>query len=295
LDDFFYHEPVLLDKVKELLLTNKDTSESKLYADCTLGGGGYTKMILEAASPGTKVICIDKDDNAIEYSKKQLGAFTDRLVFFRGNFADIKQIACTFGAGKVSGIVMDLGLSSYQIESEEGFSYQRDTALDMRADRQQELTAASILNNYNEEQLFHIIDDFGELRYSRQVTRDIVSYRNTKKFETTFDLVELLKIKIPPRYLKGDLSKVFQALRIEVNNELANLEKVLDDSPYILEKGGRVIVVSYHSLEDRIVKHKFRSNKELKVITKKPVEAEDVEITKNVRSRSAKLRAAEKL
>lgn len=291
----FYHEPVLIDKVKELLLTNSDSSAAKIYVDCTLGGGGYTKMILEETQPSVKVICIDKDDNAIEYSKKRLEAYSDRLFFFRGNFADIKQIAGTFDAGEVSGLVMDLGLSSYQIESEEGFSYLKDTALDMRADRQQELTAAAILNNYSEEELFRIMDTYGELRYSKQVSRDIAAFRKTKKFETTFDLVELLKVKIPPRYLKGDLSKVFQALRIEVNNELANLEKILDDSPYILEKGGRVIVVSYHSLEDRIVKHSFRANKMLKVITKRPVEAEDEEIAQNVRSRSAKLRTAEKL
>jgi len=295
LEDIFYHEPVLLEKVKELLLTNKDSTEAKLYVDCTLGGGGYTKIILDETTAGTKVMCIDKDENAIEYSKKKLGEFESRLFFFRGNFADIKKITGACGSGKVSGIVMDLGLSSYQIESEEGFSYLRNTALDMRADRQQGLTAAEILNTYNAEDLFHIIHNYGELRYSRQISRDIVQHRNTKKFETTFDLVDLLKIKIPPRYLKGDLSKVFQALRIEVNNELENLEKALDDSAGILEPGGRVAVVSYHSLEDRIVKNKFRSNKELKVITKRPLEAEDEEIAKHNRARSAKLMTAEKI
>jgi len=295
LGEIFYHEPVLLEKVKELLLTNKDSNESNLYIDCTLGGGGYAGMILKETSPATKVIGIDKDDNAIEYSKKLLGAFSSRLFFSRRNFADIKEIAGTYGSGKVSGVVMDLGLSSYQIESEDGFSYLRDTSLDMRADRQQELTARDILNSYSEEELFRIMDNYGELKYSRQVSRDIVKSRNDRPFETTFDLVELLKIKIPPRYLKGDLSKVFQALRIEVNNELYNLEKVLDDSADILERGGRVIAVSYHSLEDRIVKNRFRSNKQFKVITKKPVKAGYNEISKNVRSRSAKLRAAEKL
>jgi 16S rRNA (cytosine1402-N4)-methyltransferase len=295
LDEIFYHEPVLLDKVKELLMTNKDSGSAKFYIDCTLGGGGYTKMILEETSHDVMVLGIDKDDNAIEYSKRRLAAFQARLLFSRRNFADIKEISGTFGAGKVRGIVMDLGLSSYQIESEDGFSYLRNTALDMRADRRQELTARDILNSYSEEELFRIMDDYGELKYSRQISRDIVQYRKERQFETTFDLVELLKLKIPPRYLKGDLSKVFQALRIEVNNELYNLEKALDESADILEQGGRLIAVSYHSLEDRIVKNRFRSDNRLKVITKRPVIAGDHEISSNVRARSAKLRAAEKL
>jgi len=295
LDDNFYHEPVLLDKVKELLLTNKVSSDAKLYVDCTLGGGGYTKMILEETSPGTKVICIDKDDKAIEYSKKLLGAFSDRLFFSRGNFADIKQITGALGFEKVSGIVMDLGLSSYQIESEDGFSYLRETALDMRADRSQTLTAKEVLNAYDEKELSDIMYNYGELRYNRQIARDIVNSRKIKKFETTFDLVEVLKKKLPYKYMNRDLSKVFQALRIEVNNELENLEKVLDDSADILETGGRIIAVSYHSLEDRIVKNKFRSNDKFTVITKKPVEPSDDETGKNIRSRSAKLRAAEKI
>jgi 16S rRNA (cytosine1402-N4)-methyltransferase len=295
LDEIFYHEPVLLEKVKELLLTNKDSGSTKFYIDCTLGGGGYTKMILGETSPDVKVLGIDRDKNAIEFTKNKLEAFSSRLMFSRRNFADIKEIAGSFGAGKVGGIVMDLGLSSYQIESEDGFSYLRNTALDMRADGQQELTARDILNSYSEGELFKIMDNFGELKYSRQISRDIVQYRKEHQFETTFDLVELLKLKIPPRYLKGDLSKVFQALRIEVNNELYNLEKALDESADILEQGGRIIAVSYHSLEDRIVKNRFRGDKRLKVITKRPVTAGDDEISRNVRARSAKLRAAEKL
>lgn len=295
MDEASYHEPVLLNEVTELLLTNKDTAFSKLYVDCTLGGGGYTKHILDETSDDFRVLCIDKDENAIDYSKRRLERYKDRLFFFRGNFADIKEITGAIGFEKVSGIVMDLGLSSYQIESEEGFSYLRDTVLDMRADKSQKLTAKDVLNTYREEDLYKIMEEYGELRYSRQITRDIVHQRKTRKFQTTFDLVELLKKKIPYKYLNRDLSKVFQALRIEVNNELGNLETVLDDSAEMLEAGGRIAAVSYHSLEDRIIKNKFRSSQLLKVITKKPVKAAEEEVKKNIRARSAKLRAAEKI
>ena len=294
-EDNSYHKPVLLKEVLEFLLINNDSSETKLYVDCTLGGGGYTKAILNAASLETRVICIDKDENAISYSKKRLNDYSERLFFKQGNFADIKQITGALGFEKVSGIVMDLGLSSYQIESEDGFSYLRETALDMRADRSQTLTAKEVLNAYDEKELSDIMYNYGELRYNRQIARDIVNSRKIKKFETTFDLVEVLKKKLPYKYMNRDLSKVFQALRIEVNNELENLEKVLDDSADILETGGRIIAVSYHSLEDRIVKNKFRSNDKFTVITKKPVEPSDDETGKNIRSRSAKLRAAEKI
>jgi len=294
-EDIFYHEPVLLNEVKELLLTNKDSTQQRLYVDCTLGGGGYTKMILDETGSDVKVLGIDKDEQAIRYSKKRLEAYSNRLFFNRGNFRNIKQITGAIGFEKVSGIVMDLGLSSYQIESEDGFSYQRDTVLDMRADSSQKLMAKDILNSYSEKELFNIIHNYGELKYSRQISRDIVSSRNTKKFESTFDLAELLKQKIPYKYVNRDLSKVFQALRIEVNNELENLELAIDDSAEILEEGGRIVIVSYHSLEDRIVKNKFRSNENLRVITKKPVEASEEEISKNTRARSAKLRTAEKV
>ncbi len=295
MENIFYHHPVLLKEVKELLLINRDSSVSKIYVDCTLGGGGYSKMILDETSEDVKVLCIDKDENAIAHSQKILGEYSVRLYFKKGNFANIKEIIEASGFGQVSGIVMDLGLSSYQIESEDGFSYQRDTALDMRADKAQKLTAKDVLNFYSEKELYHIISNYGELRYSRQISRDIVNSRKTRKFNTTFDLVGLLKEKIPPRYLNKDLSKVFQALRIEVNSELENLEKVLDDSPSILERGARIAAVSYHSLEDRIIKNKFRSDKTLKIVTKKPVSPDDEETESNVRARSAKLRAAEKI
>jgi 16S rRNA (cytosine1402-N4)-methyltransferase len=194
---------------------------------------------------------------------------------------------------------MDLGLSTYQLNSEEGFSYRTDTKLDMRADKEQELTAADVLNEYNDKDLLRIFKEYGELRYNRQITRDIIEYRSNSRFESTFDLVKLLEQKIPPRYLNKDLSKVFQALRIEVNGELDNLKIVLENSLDILETNARAAAVSYHSLEDRIVKNFFRAKSSLKkdglkVLTKKPVLPRKAEISMNTRARSAKLRAAEK-
>lgn len=290
--DSGYHEPVLLKETLEYLLANKDESLSKIYVDCTLGGGGYTKKILEFTSAETKVVAVDRDIYAIEHCKDSLKDFSGRIIYAQNNFAEISGILKRHNVSKISGIVLDLGLSSYQLNNEEGFSYQRDTALDMRADKDQRLTAADVVNNYNERELFRIFKEYGELKYNRQIARDIISRRLGKKFETTFELVELLKEKIPPRFVNKDLSKVFQALRIEVNGELDNLKKVLEDSIEYLEEDGRIVVISYHSLEDRITKNFLRSKPELKVLTKKPVEAGDTETAGNTRARSAKLRAA---
>ena len=290
----FYHEPVLINESIEFLLSNKKTTEAGIYVDCTLGGGGYTRKILESTQADTKAASFDRDVNAIEHCKKVLADYSGRIIYLQNNFADIKEALASRGIEKVSGVVMDLGLSSYQLNSEEGFSYQKDTELDMRADKSQELKAKDVLNEYGDRELLKIFKEYGELKYSRQITRDIIEYRSRKKFETTFELVELLKLKIPPRYLNKDLAKVFQGLRIEVNGELDNLKKVLESALEILETGARIVAISYHSLEDRIVKNFLRAGSELKVLTKKPVLAGDPEISLNPRARSAKLRAAEK-
>jgi 16S rRNA (cytosine1402-N4)-methyltransferase len=296
-----FHEPVLINDTIRLLLANVSTSKVKVYIDGTLGGGGYTKKILELSEHDVKVLAIDRDINAIEHSSKVLQDFSGRIIFCNGNFADIAGIIPKYLdftlEQMISGLVLDLGLSTYQLNYEEGFSYQRDTELDMRADKgiPGGIKAKDILNTYPEKDLQQIFKDYGELRYNRQITRDIIEYRKIKRFEKTLELVELLKKKIPVRYLNKDLSKVFQALRIEVNNELDNLKKVLNDTVEYLEPGGRMVVVSYHSLEDRIVKNFFRSNEKLKVVTKKPVTPDEDEIERNVRARSAKLRAAEKI
>jgi 16S rRNA (cytosine1402-N4)-methyltransferase len=296
-----YHVPVLLNETMELLLPNINSALAKIIIDGTLGGGGYTNKILELTDHDVKVLAIDRDINAIEHSKARLSGFKGRVIYCNGNFGNLKEEAEEnldfMNDVKVSGLVLDLGLSTYQLNFEEGFSYQRDTELDMRADKgiPGGMKAKDVLNTYSEKELLKLFKDYGELKYSRQITRDIIEHRQSAKFELTSDLVELLKIKIPPRYVNKDLSKVFQALRIEVNNELDNLKKALEESVDLMEKGGRIAVVSYHSLEDRIVKNFFRSGKSLKVITKKPITASKSEISENVRARSAKLRAAEKI
>lgn len=293
MNDAFYHEPVLVNETIDFLL-DKGRKDSKVYVDCTLGGGGYTKKIFEA-SPGSKVIGIDRDVYAISFCRSAMAEFSDNMVLVQDNFCNIKDIVRNSGFEHVNGIMMDLGLSTYQLSSEEGFSYQRDTSLDMRADKDQRLTAKDVVNKYGEKELTKILYEFGELKYGRQIAKNIVLSRKNRAFATTFDLVNMMKELVPPRYLNSDLSKLFQAIRIEVNAELNNLVMVLEDSAEILEEGARIAVVSYHSLEDRIVKNSFRSSDNYRVITKKPVEASEKEISANTKARSAKLRVAEKI
>lgn len=286
-----------MNEAMALLLENKSSSKAKVYVDCTLGGGGYTRKILEETAEDFRVIAIDRDLNAIEYSKKLLQRYSSRVVFINDNFsnlADTIKSSLKNENAQAAGIVLDLGLSTFQLDFEEGFSYRKDTPLDMRAGADAKTTAKDILNTYSIDELTRLFKVYGELKYNKQIARDIAEQRKIKAFDTTYDLVAVLKKKIPPRYLNKDLSKVFQALRIEVNSEIENLKKVLEESAGCLEGRGRIAAVSYHSLEDRIVKNFFRSNENLKVITKKPVEAADNEIEVNVRARSAKLRCAEK-
>lgn len=290
-----HHVPVLLNETINLLLENHSEHKSEIYVDGTFGAGGYTKKILDSSANDIKVIAIDRDEEVKIYARDVIESYAERLILGIGNFADLKSILMQNKVSSVSGIVLDLGLSSYQLEHESGFSYQRDTELDMRADKNQKLKAKDILNEYDEKELRELFGKLGELRYNRQIARDIVSERTETKFNTTEQLVNLLKRKIPPRYLYSDLSKVFQALRIEVNNELENLKSVLEQSAEVLETSGRMVIVSYHSLEDRIVKNFLRSNESLKLLTKKPITPTEEEINLNVRARSAKLRAAEKI
>lgn len=290
-----YHIPVLLDESLSLLLHNKDTTGANVYIDCTLGGGGFSEEILKRTSNSTKLVAIDRDLNAIEYSKERLSGFGGRIFLLCDNFANIRNILETQHINKISGAVMDLGLSTYQLEHEPGFSYQTETDLDMRSDSSIRLKAKDILNTYSEKDLLKIFKQFGELKYYRQVSRQILSARKKKRFETTFDLVNAVREKIPSRYLNKDLSRIFQALRIAVNNELENLKKFLEDVSEFLEPSARIVVISYHSLEDRIVKNAFRSSEDLKIVTKKPITPSPAEIKANPKSRSAKLRAAKKI
>ncbi|MEO8664865.1 MAG: 16S rRNA (cytosine(1402)-N(4))-methyltransferase RsmH, partial [Ignavibacteria bacterium] len=278
----------------------------------TLGGGGYTKLICEKSKDNDKVISIDKDLDALEHSKKKLSVFSDKITFVNGSFGDIKNITASLGLTKITGIVLDLGLSSYQLESGTGFSFMKDTKLDMRAYKQDGITAAEILNSFTENELTEIFEKYGEIGNAERLAKSIIKRRRVKKFETTFDLVETVReeYKIGQKNLIDFMAKIFQSLRIEVNSELENLETVLNDSLDLIEKGGRIVVVSYHSLEDRIVKNFFRDQSakfrktenpyfdeeikpRLKILTKKPIIPTRGEIKFNSRSRSAKLRAAE--
>lgn len=307
-----FHIPVLSNEALSFLL-NKNLREMTIV-DGTLGGGGYANLICENTGENCKVISIDKDLEAIEYSGIKLKRFKSRITFINGNFGEIKEILAKLKIKKISGLVLDLGLSSYQLESEEGFSFMRNTELDMRAYKKDDLTASVILNTFSRKELSEIFENYGEIGNSGRLSDAITERRRIRKFKTTFDLTELVKdeYKISRKNETDFLAKIFQALRIRVNNELENLEKVLKDSLDFLGKGGRIVIVSYHSLEDRIVKNFFKENSKnfkagnnpffeertvpkLKILTKKPVTPSAEEIRINSRSRSAKLRAAERV
>lgn len=292
-----YHIPVLRDEAIFYLIN--PLIKKEVFVDGTLGGGGYTEAILQKISNNGRVICIDKDIHAIDFAKDRLENFKEKLVFVKGNFANVNEILAGLKIEFISGIVLDLGLSSFQLDEEEGFSFIKDTPLDMRADKDSKLTAEILLNEYEETELTKIFEDFGEVHNARRLSRAIVSKRKSERILTTWDFVKIVqreygfKKDVPKKFF----SKIFQALRIAVNDELSDLRRVLNDSAEIMCDGGRIVVVSYHSLEDRIVKEFFRNYKneerEIKILTKKVIKPEYEEIRKNSKARSAKLRAAE--
>jgi len=311
--DNVYHIPVLLQEAVDYLINPAITSPA--IVDCTTGGGGYALEIAkQIESKNGRLICIDKDENALEYSKQYLKEFEKNITFINANFADLKMILKDLQIGNISGTVLDLGLSSFQLEKEDGFSFMKDTPLDMRAYRKDDRTAADILNEYSKDELKKIFEDFGEIYNAGQLSDAIAGKRKQQKFISTNDLTNLIRdtFDIPERYVFDYFAKVFQALRIEVNNEMPNLQKALESIFEATCDKGRIVVVSYHSLEDRIVKNFFRNHlpvkeknkypkkkeekkqmKSLTILTKKPVLPEISEIKKNRRARSAKLRAAE--
>ena len=272
-----FHKPVLLKEAIKALNVKK----GKKYIDTTLGGGGHTKEILKK---GGTVLGIDWDAEAIASANLRLK--TEHLILVQGNFRDIKKIAEQHGFDKVAGILFDLGLSSWQIEqSKRGFSYLRDELLDMRMDSSQKITAAQIINASSKEELYEIFTRFGEEINSRAIVKALVSARPIK---TTGELVKVVGKDI------GRLARVFQALRIVVNNELDNLKISLHQAIELLEKKGHLVIISFHSLEDRIVKFALK-NESLKIITKRPIRPSKEEIMINVRARSARMRAAERI
>lgn len=291
------HLPVLLKEIIDFLAPKK----GQVFIDCTLDGGGHSEAILEKIGKRGKLLGIDIDPSAIEYSQKRLVHFGDRIVFARGNFKNLKEIALRYGFRKVSGILFDLGLSSLQLEDKtRGFSFSFDAPLDMRMG-EREKDASYLVNNLSEGELARIFKEYGEERFAQRIARRITEERKKTPILRTFKLVEIIKKAIPPKVRWGRIhpaTRVFQALRIATNSELENLHLALPRAIELLAPQGKIVVISFHSGEDRIVKNFFKEKgKEgkIKILTKKPIRSSFEEILKNPRSRSAKLRAASKL
>jgi 16S rRNA (cytosine1402-N4)-methyltransferase len=281
----FIHIPVLSQEVIEGLALRAGGH----YLDATVGGGGHSRLILDAM-PDVRVTALDQDEQAIAAAQLKLADFSDRVQFHATNFADYDP-----GDQLFDGILADLGVSSAQFDiPERGFSFRHEAALDMRMDQRQELTAADLINTWEEVKIADVIYRYGEERLSRQIARRIVERR---PFETTTALSDTIFHAVPRSYRYGRIhpaTRTFQALRIAVNRELQVLETFLGKAPHWLKPGGRLVIISFHSLEDRIVKHTLKESEELKVLTKKPVIAGEEELRVNGRSRSAKLRVAER-
>jgi len=282
----FFHIPVLSQEVISALAIRPGGH----YLDATVGGGGHSEAILQAY-PDVKVTDLDWDEQAIIAANQRLGEYGSRIEFVLSSFADFKYKKAVF-----DGIIADLGVSSYHLDTaERGFSFRNTAPLDMRMDRRRDLTAAEVINDWDENDLANIFFKYGEERLSRRIARRIVEKR---PFTTTTELAEAIAYSVPKQYRYGRIhpaTRVFQALRIVVNEELTAIENFLIRAPISLVPGGRIVVISFHSLEDRIVKHSLRESTILKVITKKPITAQTEELENNVRSRSAKLRVAEAL
>ena len=282
----FSHVPVL----SRELIEGLNIHAGGHYLDATAGGGGHSELIL-AAAPDVQVTAIDRDASAIAAAKVKLEQYGDRVHFWQGNFAEYEPKSILF-----DGIIADLGVSSAQFDiPERGFSFRHTADLDMRMDRRQSLTAAEVINHWKEAQLADTFYKYGEERLSRQIARRIVEQR---PFQTTTQLAEAIAHSVPRKYRYGRIhpaTRVFQALRIVVNQELDSLETFLNRAPNWLKPEGRIGIISFHSLEDRIVKHTLRDSPLLRILTKKPIIAQEQELEKNPRSRSAKLRFAERV
>ncbi len=302
------HKPVLLqESVKALAV-----QPGGRYIDCTLGGGGHTLAILQQSAPGGQVLGIDADPEAIRNAAENLKQYRESILFVNDNFSNIDIICQQYSFTPVHGILLDLGLSSYQLEDDpRGFSFQRNAALDMRLNPDQTTTAADIINNYREIELASLLREYGEEPFSGRIARHIVAAR---PIHTTIELANVITEAVGGRREKlHPATRTFQALRITVNHELENLEQALDKAVNLLGAGGRLVIISYHSLEDRIVKHFMqKESKEcicppevlvcncghhaaLKLVNRKVITPTDEEIRDNPRSRSAKLRVAEKI
>lgn len=287
-----------------------------IYADGTLGGGGHSHGIL-STNDSCRLIGIDQDKEAIAAAKERLKEFEGRVTFVNRNFSEIKDILSELDIDEIDGAVLDLGVSSYQLDNaERGFSYMHDAALDMRMNTSSPKSAYDVVNSYSCEELMRIFYDYGEEKWSKRIAEFICEKRKTKPVETTFELVEIIKAAIPKKArMEGGhpAKRVFQAIRIEVNNELGILENAIKDFVSSIKSGGRLVIITFHSLEDRIVKKTFQDlargctcpkefpvcvcgkKPEIKIISRKPILPSEEELEHNSRSKSAKLRIAEKL
>lgn len=317
----FTHTPVMPEESMEFLNVKKDG----IYIDGTLGGGGHSELIARSLSAKGKIIGIDQDLDALKAAKNRLAPFGNSIEYVNDNFANLKLILDRLGIKEVDGILLDLGVSSYQLENpERGFSFSEsdeniNSRLDMRMDQSQNLTAYDVVNQYPEEQLKRVLQELGEEPFARGIARKIVQVRKEHPVVTTNDLLKIIKSATSPKYRFSRIhghyaSKVFRGIRMEVNQELDAIRKVMPQAIAKLKSGGRLVVISFHSLEDRIVKEFFKQAAKdcicppdfpecrcgghratLKIITKKPIAATEEEIMKNSRSSSAKLRVAEKI
>jgi len=290
------HTAVLKKEVLEYL----DPKQNENFVDCTVGEGGHSEDILNSTGPNGKVLGIDLDPQQIVYSHWLEAIYKDRVVLTNDSYTNLKEIIERKNFGPVSGILLDLGMSSAQLEgTHKGFSFQVDQGLDMRYnDLTGYLTAEKIVNEYPEEKIEEILRDYGEEKFSKKIAKNIVEQRKQGRIKTTFQLIEIIKDATPSVYWRGKIhyaTRTFQALRIAVNDELENIKRVLPQALSVLQPQGRLVVISFHSLEDRIVKDFFKKNKLFKILTKKPVTAGRDELGKNPRSRSAKLRAVIKI
>ena len=309
----FEHIPVLLEEIIDIL----NPQNGDIFVDCTLGGGGHSKEIVKRIIPQGHLIGIDQDANALAAAQANLIDYLDNVTFVHSNYENLENILTEYSPEGIDGILFDLGVSSHQLdEGERGFSYMQDAPLDMRMDRKSTFTAKELINTYSAEDLERIIKDYGEERWAKRIVQFIVEARKEGPIETTGQLVDIIKKAIPAgarREGPHPAKRTFQAIRIEVNRELEVLEKTIDTAVKFLKPGGRIGIISFHSLEDRIVKEKFKylaldcicprelpicqceKKSLIKILTKKPVIANKQELTSNPRARSAKFRAAIKI
>ncbi len=309
----FKHIPVLFHEIMNIMAPQP----GEVFVDCTLGGGGHSRGFLERIHPDGTLIGIDQDTNALAAAKQNLAEFGERVTYVHSNYSNLDEILNTYAPDGVNGILFDIGVSSHQLdEKDRGFSYMQDAPLDMRMDQSRSMTARDVVNTYSEDELHRILKEYGEERWAKRIAKFIVEFRREKPIETTGELVDIIKRAIPKGAREEGshpAKRTFQAIRIEVNDELGVLERTIETAVKHLKKGGRVGIISFHSLEDRIVKEKFRylasdcicppelpfcqcdKVSEVKILTRKPVTATQEELEMNSRSKSAKFRAVEKI